>query len=74
MSILKIKASAVMVAFCAITAFAEPEVVVEDDAMYVTDPMNGFDEEVFLQEQAKKDETIAHANAFLKTINGSQDE
>lgn len=45
----------------------------EDSSMYVTDPMNGFDEEVFLREQAEKDESIAHANAFLKTINGSQD-
>lgn len=45
----------------------------EDSSMYVTDPMNGFDEEVFLQERAEKDENIAHANAFLKTINGSED-
>ena len=30
-------------------------------------------EEVFLQEQAEKDKQIAHANAFLRTINGRED-
>lgn len=41
-----------------------------DDDYYVTDPMNGFDEEVALLEQAEKDAVAAHANAFLAKVNG----
>lgn len=41
-----------------------------DDDYYVTDPMNGFDEEIALLEQAKKDAVAAHANAFLAKVNG----
>ena len=41
-----------------------------DDDHYVTDPMNGFDEEVALLEQAEKDAVAAHANAFLAKVNG----
>lgn len=41
-----------------------------DDDNYVTDPMNGYDEEIAAQEQAEKDKQIAHANAFLAKVNG----
>lgn len=36
---------------------------------HVTDEISVFNNEVFLQEQAEKDKNIAHANAFLRTIN-----
>lgn len=39
------------------------------DDNYVTDPMNGFDEEIALLEQAEKDAVAAHANAFLAKVN-----
>jgi len=41
-----------------------------DESYYVTDPMNGYDEEIALQEQAEKDAVAAHANAFLAKVNG----
>lgn len=39
------------------------------DDNYVTDPLNGFDDEVAQQEQAEKDAVAAHANAFLAKVN-----
>ena len=41
-----------------------------DDGNYVTDPMNGFDEEVY--EASKQAETARHANIFISNAYGRE--
>ena len=41
-----------------------------DDDNYVTDPMNGFDEEVY--EASKQAETARHANLFISNAYGRE--
>lgn len=41
-----------------------------DDGNYVTDPMNGFDDEVY--EASKEAETARHANLFISNAYGRE--
>ena len=42
----------------------------DDDDFYVTDPMNGFDEEVY--EASKQAQTAKHANLFIAKAYGRE--